>query len=291
MQKGLVRVGYEFEYLDQNQPRIGTHKARVGEISGHHDEQRTINRIYRLTGAWGVTERLGLDIALPVVSRSHRHIHNHHGGTQIIPQGWDFANLGDLVLQTRYAVFRPEKASHPTLSGIFGIEFPTGKSEIENSAGSSAEPGITPGSASYDFVIGGASVQNFRVPTLKTEKALMPLFVSLTYKINGKGHDEYRLGNVLSANAGVTYPLTRRLGFITQVNLLVKERDDEGTTHEEVETTGGEYLYVSPGILLRLSDSWEFTTIVQLPVRQRVNNIQLTSDYNVQAGLSYKFKL
>lgn len=288
-EKGFIRLAYEFELIDQDQPRISTHKANVGEISGHHDEQKTVNRIHRFSGVWGVTDRLSVESALPVISRSHRHIHNHHGTP--IPEGWDFTGLGDLALQGRYAFFKPADLKHPTLSGIFGVEFPTGKSEIHNADGDEAEPGITPGSDSYDFLVGGTSLQNLSVPTLQGEYAVMPFFVSLAYKINGKGHDDYKLGNVFSANTGVTYPLNRWLGFITQLNLLVKERDDQGLTGEEVEKTGGEYLYVSPGILIRLGERWELTAIAQVPLRQRVNNIQLTSDYNLLTGLSYKFRI
>lgn len=289
--KGQLRLGYEFEFIDQDQPRIGTNKASVGEITGHHDEQRTINRIHRFLASWSATDRLAVDLALPLVSRSHRHIHNHHGGTEIIPMGWDFTNVGDLSLQGRYTFYKSEDLRKPALSVLAGVEFPTGKSEIHNAEDDHAEPGITPGTASYDFLVGGSALQYFNVPTLAGETGLMPLFFSVTYKMNGKGHDDYRLGNILSTNVGVTYPILARLGWITQLNYLVREKDEAGLTHEEVEKTGGEYLYVSPGLQIRLTESLDWSTIVQVPVRQRVNNIQLTSDYNLQTGLSYRFQL
>lgn len=289
-EKGLIRLGYEFEYIDQNQPRIGTNKADVGELSGHHDEERTVNRIHRVLGTYGVSNRLSLDLALPLVSRSHRHIHNHHGGAEIIPEGWDFTDIGDLSAQARFAFFKPAEASHPTLSGIFGMEFPTGKSHITNSDGDEAEPGITPGSASYDFIVGGASLQHFSVPTVGNPYAAMPLFLSVTYKINGKGHEDYKLGNVMTANLGTTYPIVKWLGLISQFNLVVKEKDDKGETGEEVEKTGGEYLYYSPGVQFRLAEAWQWSTVVQIPIHQRVNEIQLTSGYNVASSINYKFR-
>jgi hypothetical protein len=290
-EKGLFRIGYEFEYIDQDQPRIGTHKASVGEISGHHDEQRTVNRVHRFLGTWAPTDRLSLDLVLPLISRSHRHIHNHNGGTEIIPEGWDFTDVGDLMVQTRYVLFKPSDARHPTLSGIAGVEFPTGKSRIANSDGDEAEPGITPGSASYDVLVGGASLQNFSMPTLQGLHAVMPVFFSVAYKVNGEGHENYKLGNTLSLNAGATYPVFNRVGWINQLNFLVREMDDAGQTSEEVEKTGGEYLYYSPGIQFRLTQDLEWSTIVQVPLHQRVNNIQLASAYNLQTGISYKFKI
>src|SRR4051794_19286552 len=93
-EKGILRLAYQFEYIDQYQPRIGTHKATVGEISGNHNEQRTFTRIHRFFGPYGVGDRLSLDLALPVISRSHRHFDNAAGQPQL--EGWDFSDLGDL---------------------------------------------------------------------------------------------------------------------------------------------------------------------------------------------------
>jgi len=54
--------------------------------------------------------------------------------------------------------------------------------------------------------------------------------------------------------------------------------------------TGGEYVYYSPGLQVRWGD-WEWSNLVQIPIYQRVNQIQLTSDYNLLTNLSYKFRL
>lgn len=283
-----VRVGYEFDYIDQDQPRIGTDQASVGEIHGHHDEVRTISRTHRFWATAGLTDRFALDLSLPVISRSHRHIHNHHG--QAIAEGWDFTGVGDLLAQVRYAVIRPKEQTWGLyLNG--GVEFPTGMSEVDNDQGEHAEAALTPGSASYDAVAGASTLRHFSVPLVTGEYGLMPFFASLHYKWNGKGHDDYLIGNILTTSAGVTYPLLTRWGFIAQVNFVSRAEDGAGTTHEEVEKTGGDYLYVSPGLQWRPMDHLEVYSIVQLPVYQRVNEIQLTSDWNLLAGLSYRFRL
>jgi hypothetical protein len=290
-EKGEVRLGYEFEYIDQDQPRIGTHKASVGEISGHHDEQRTINRMHRFLGTYGFTERLNLDLALPFISRSHRHIHNHNGGAEVIPEGWDFSGLGDLSAVARYAFYKPAERSRPTVSGIAGMEFPTGKSQVLNSDGDSADPALTPGSASWDVIVGASAVEHWSMPTLRRTYATMPLFLSVQYKINGQGHEDYRLGNILNTHLGVTYPVLPTIGFISQLNAVVKARDEQGQTIEEVGKTGGEYVYYSPGLQILVGHAWEWSTIVQVPIYQRVNQIQLTSGYNLLSNLSYKFRI
>jgi hypothetical protein len=193
-EKGWLRLGYEFEYIDQDQPRIGTHDADVGEIRGHHDEVYTVNRTHRLTASYAFTDRLSADAILPFISRSHSHIH-HHGGDDI-PETWNFDGLGDASLMGRYVFLKPESASRPSLGILTGVELPTGKHEVKNEDGDLAEPGITPGSGSTDWIMGLTSNQSLPGRTLAGEYATLPLFFTVTYKANGRGEDNYRLGDV-----------------------------------------------------------------------------------------------
>jgi hypothetical protein len=64
-----------YQYIDQDQPRISSEDASVGEIPRDHDEVRTLNRqttaraIYRVGSAWSFSA------ALPWIDRYHEHIH------------------------------------------------------------------------------------------------------------------------------------------------------------------------------------------------------------------------
>jgi hypothetical protein len=77
---------------------------------------------------------------------------------------------------------------------------------------------------------------------------------------------------------------------MTQLNLLVKDRDGIGQTREEVEKTGGEFLYLSPGLEWRPTEGWRAYALVQVPVYQRVNSLQTTSDCNVLVGIEYRVR-
>ncbi len=285
---GWVRIGYDFEYIKQNQPRIGSAKASVGEIPGDHDEVYTVNRVHRLNASIGLTDRLSVDVLLPFVSRSHQHIDNESGSPEL--ETWDLHGLGDLTVQARYAFFKPETVTRPTLSAILGGKFLTGAHHETNEDGTEAEPGVQPGTGSYDLILGGSSLQSFSVPMIGGAYGVLPVFTSLTYQWNGKGNENYRLGNTLLVNLGTAYPLAQRLSLLAQVNARVRERDDAGDTTEQVERTGGEFVYVSPGLEVRLGEAWTATALIQVPVYQRVNVIQLTSDYNVIGSFSYRFK-
>ena len=286
---GWVRIGYDFEYINQNQPRIAKSKASIGEIPGDHDEIYTVNRYHRLNTSIGFTDRLSADILLPFIARSHQHNDNESGTPEL--ETWDMHGLGDLTVQTRYAFFKPEEQSRPILSAILGGKFPTGAHHETNHDGAEAEPGVQPGTGSYDLILGASTLQTFSVPMIKGEFGVLPVFTSLSYQWNGRGNDNYRLGNTFLFNVGMAYPLARPLSVLAQMNLRVRERDEAGDTTEQVERTGGEFLYFSPGLEVRFGEAWTASALIQVPVYQRVNVIQLTSDYNVLASLSYRFKI
>src|SRR5215471_3770214 len=63
-----------FQYIDQDQPRIGSRDAAVGAIPSDHSEVRTINRLSALQLAYGFSQRLQLSVIAPYVARSHEHI-------------------------------------------------------------------------------------------------------------------------------------------------------------------------------------------------------------------------
>ena len=44
-----LRLDLRYEFIDQDQPRHGSNKVGVGELSQHHDEVRTINRNWLAT--------------------------------------------------------------------------------------------------------------------------------------------------------------------------------------------------------------------------------------------------
>ncbi|MBI4249639.1 MAG: hypothetical protein HY611_09060 [Elusimicrobia bacterium] len=285
--RGSVELGYEFEFIPQDKPRVGRRSASVGEIGGHHDEVYTVSRVHRLRGAWEPTDRWSFELQLPFVSRAHQHIHHHSG--QDILDTWSLRGLGDLKLQGRYFFWKPEDPSLPALSALAAVKLPTGRGGLKNADGDEAEGPIQPGSGSTDLTVGIASLQRFPVPMAAGGYGTLPFFVSAGYRINGEGKEDYRVGNVVQANAGLVYPVLPRLGLMAQANLRINGRDGRGTTREEVEKTGGTYLFLSPGIEFKAAGGWRFYALAQFPAYQWVQQIQLVSAYSVLAGAAWRF--
>src|SRR2546423_3276151 len=64
---GQFALDLSLQYIDQDQPRIFTRRARVGEIPSEHEELRTVNRAMALGMAYGLTNRLQLSASLPYI--------------------------------------------------------------------------------------------------------------------------------------------------------------------------------------------------------------------------------
>ncbi|HKO02089.1 MAG TPA: hypothetical protein VJ032_10370 [Thermoanaerobaculia bacterium] len=284
---GGFTLDLSFEYIDQNRPRIGTRSAHVGELHDeHHDEVRTINRTTSLLLRYGVNDRLQFSAAMPFTSRSHEHIERALDQRE----SFNLSGAGDLMLQGRYALV--ERGATESLWATGGIKLPTGSHDRANDDGEIAEAPIQPGTGSTDFLVGLSWEKGLLRTTAAHgpmgNVAMIPLFVSATFRRNGSGAQDYRVGNEWQLNAGSAYPLFSRVELLGQLNVRRKSRDFSPEDGGLDPFTGGTFVYASPG--LRFSGGrGAIYALVQLPLYRDVNGIQLTADRNFIVGAQTRF--
>lgn len=286
---GEARLFWGMESIQQDQPRVGRRNASVGEIGGHHDEVETINLIRTVGLAVAFSRRFEVEASVPFIHREHSHIHNHMGTP--FNESWNFDGMGNARLKLRTTALETNGDRPLSIDVLTGVEFPTGLDHAANADGDPADPSLLPGNNAYAFQAGLGLRKTLSAKTLGGSVAELPLFIASTYQWNQPGLEKYRLGNVWLTNIGLAYPVMPKLGLLFQTNVKVVGRDEAGDTNEEVENSGGTYVYASPGIGLALSEAISAYAMVQFPVYQRVNGIQLTSPYNVSMGMSYRFSL
>lgn len=276
-----------FQYIDQDQPRIGSRSASVGEIASDHDEVRTINRLAALQAGMPISKRLQLVVSAPFVSRSHQHVDATSGALD----RWNFGGFGDVLVQGRYRLTQPSAMKRSALWLTGGVKLPTGATHESSAGGEDAEITITPGSGSTDVIAGLTWQSGFLRETSiggpMGSTTLIPFFVSALVRFNGRGESDYRRGRELQLNAGSEYPLTARLHLLGQLNARELAKDDVGKTDEDRDLTGGRFVYLSPGIRFVVSPRTSVYAIAQLPIAQHVNGLQLTSRTNYVAGVRW----
>ena len=260
------RFDLRYESINLDQPRAGRDRVSVGEIPRHHDEVQTRIRNWVATYDRNITASLGFSVSIPFVDRNHTHIHNHHG--EQLLETWDFRELGDMRISGRYAGFNA------------GLKLPTGKTDVRNAEGEEAERTLQPGTGTTDLLLGYA-MNGAAGPDHTT------WFAQAYGTVPLNSRDGFKPGKRLGVDAGLRYAGIPDWGFMLQVNYQASGRDRG--ENAEPEDSGKRELFVTPGISWNASKSLQAYGFVQLPVYQSVNGVQLTADWLVTVGLSWRF--
>jgi len=296
-----LSINFVYEFINQDQPYIGYSSARVGQLPRDHDEQFTRNSTYKLALDYGLTSRIAVGVILPFLDRLHQHIGHKEqeipgnpDGVEVVnkTERWRYQEFGDMQLAFRYLLLKPESSTHPAFSLIVGAKLPTGRTGVSNGE-EKAELTLQPGNGSWDGLVGLSFLQSFAVCTMRHETALAPVFATALGRFPvGVGKFGYEPGGELFLNFGIAYPLMRKLELLAQVNFHYRDRDSIGhTPGVDRSDTGREEFFFSPGFRYHLTDAMDVYGLVQIPAYRRVNGIQLTSDWNVTSGVSYRFNL
>jgi hypothetical protein len=290
LSRGYFSLGLSYEYIYQNQIYVGSDKSFVGAIPEHHDEVSTLNQITALTLGYTAFDFLRLDFALPFIHREHSHIHNHEG--EQLWEYWNFTGVGDAIITGNFSILSiGDDLLNLNLNA--GVKLPTGITDVKNNEGEEAEVTIQPGTGSTDLIFGTVFSKNLAsLQTLSGEQySSFPVVLSVNYRLNGKGTDDYKFGNELLLHLSTAYRFVEKISLLLQVNARFMEHSDVGTTGEPEENTGGKWIFLSPGLKFYLSDDISLYSYLQLPVYQNVNGIQQTAKYNLKFGINKELNI
>jgi hypothetical protein len=283
---GHFAAELSFEYIDQDQPRIGTRAVAVGALPAEHDQVRTVNRSASLVLRYAASDRLLFSATVPYVSHDHLRL---QGG---VPERWNLSGIGDTTLQVRGRIAEFDPVRRAALWGFAGVKLPTGANDRTNSEGEVAEIPIQPGTGSTDTVVGlefeSGVLHETAMQGPMGSFTLIPMFASIQFRRNTTGAQNYRVGNELQLNGGTIVPLRDRLQLILQANAKLRSRDVSGDPEDHL-LTGGRYLFLSPGLRVDAGHGGAWYAMLQIPVYQHVNGIQLTAKRNLVTGVQMRF--
>ncbi len=216
-QEGLLTVNAIYNYtpmrlLDGTTGVIpAVDQAERQMILDHHQETRTITQQATLDMNYGLTERFGLQLTLPYMWRTHKHIDGlGEDGTdgEGEPTNFSADGIGDLRVGLKYNVL-------PTLRSMvvlgFGVYLPTGNTHAHDSANLVMESPTQLGR-------GQVGVN----PTIYQTYELIPhrlnQFASASYRHTFRNNDGYQFGDEYMLNAGLNVVTTPWLVLTGQVN-------------------------------------------------------------------------
>ena len=266
-----------YEYIRQDQLRSGTHKVDAEYVDGEHTEKYTENRNTIATLDYSGGNHWGVSVRIPYVQRKHYHVFDDAGVLE--DETWKYGALGDVSIVGRY-MLATDRTNSAQAGFQLGLKLATGSTTQDNVEGEAAERSLQPGSGTTDVILGYFTSHDLDWFSL-TERG----FVAVQAQGALNSYKEFRSGNKIRANAGVVFSPVARLSPIVQINLLAKGRDHGADA--EPDESGGEYLWLSPGVSHMIGHSARVYGFIQIPVYVRVNGEQLTSDWNLSVGVNW----
>jgi Putative MetA-pathway of phenol degradation len=318
LDEGQTAVGVMFEYVRLRTLSDGTLiGAALSGNEGVHD-LKTIESVSAIA-AYGVTKDLTVSMRVPWVGRT-----GIREGEATDPLNPEVVNRGsasgfsDVTFLGQYRFFNDQR-SRTEAAVLLGVKAPTGVTNRVDNRGELFDAEFQPGTGAWNGLFGLAVTRRFGAWSLDS---------NVLYILSSTGTQDTNLGDRFLYNAAISYRLTAatekhghgpmKLGADfpepmyhggpkgkathsheepvaspTPALDLVLElngewHDKQVTTGVVDQNSGGNVIYVSPG--LRLSyDKWSSYVSVGIPVVNDLNGIQPEPSWRLISGVSLAF--
>jgi len=300
------RVNLEYDYLNQNQLRNGTHSVSSAQVASINDnggnqevEHQTVNRYINLGISYRPNADWSISALIPYIDRSHS-TYGNAGASQLTPDnisGADSSGMGDAKLIVSYQGLLP---TH-NLGVQLGVKLPTGnyggqdangnivgKSPVffntGPNAGQALDTSLNPGTGSTDIILGAYYYQ----PVSQNFDAFAngQYQAAVMEKLNQAGAD-YRPGDLATISVGTRYEANPQ--WIPQVQLNLTHKNADSGALADTADTAGTVLYLSPGITATVVKNTQVYAFMQLPLYSKLSGYQLFPRWTASVGVSYAF--
>lgn len=154
-----------------------------------------------------------------------------------------------------------------------GARVPLGEDQKKNNAGELLDQHGQIGSGAWAGIFGLQA-------TMGT--ALLPLFLSGSYQVNGRNDHEFCYGNVWRFNLAGQRALGTAIDLIGEINGRSARHDDIGDRVDP--NSGGTVVYFSPGVRVNLTQNLSLRGQVQIPFIEDLHGVQ-DEGTNFRGGL------
>jgi hypothetical protein len=316
--KGLLTVNAFYNYTPQGTLLNGTDGVIPAVdldnrqlILGHHRELRTISQMYTLDLNYGVTDRFGIEVAIPYKRLRHQHIDGlgeANGGTG---ERTSFSDngIGDVFINAKYNLL-------PTLSSMvvtgFGVYLPTGDHDQKTAGIGDAET-MEP---TAQIGRGQLGLQGSIYQTYEIIPHRLNQFASASYRHTFRNNFGYQFGDQFDFGFGANLVTVPWLVLTNQFNYRYMVHDtysgslsrsavpsdgpalfpgeaisvDDTIRNRAVPTTGSTYFAYTPGFQLSLGDAIK-TPLTENTSLYFYSQIPIARDFNgnLAQGVSYVF--
>jgi hypothetical protein len=274
-------VDLRVETIAQDKLRHGSHDISPDEppegeeaVERHTRSTNLVATLdYALSPQWSVALRL------PLLHRDHLHdLIDEETGELGARERWRYTRVGDVQALARWQA--PAAADGDfawALTG--GLQLPSGSHDVANAEGTVAERSLQPGTGTTASVLGASA------RWVLTFGDALNLQASWTHAFGES--DGYRPGDRFDLSAGWAHAMSPTWSLLLQANASWRGRD-RGAEAEPA-NSGSTSLSLSPGASVALGHDDVVYALLQVPVVQRVNGVQLVPATSLAAGWTHSF--
>jgi len=250
---------------------------------------------YTMTAGYGFTPTFKAFVSLPYVRNT---MDMTMGMTMGMMTTWSentmvpVSGLGDATIMGLYRLYTNREIRPTGLVTLgFGIKTATGSSTERRSNGSLIHAHMQPGTGSWDPLLS-------LLYTRMMDSFLVQ--ANATYQLTTRNKEGYEFGDSLALDLTGKYAVVKEFNILAGLTFLNvnKAKDKNGkyynpTTNtslmDDPANTGGESLWLSPGIQILPFKNGMLELKYQVPVWEKVNGVQMVSSYRYLMGISYNF--
>jgi hypothetical protein len=280
LSQGLVTqpgttVSLRYDYIPQTRLMSGTHSVNRGAITFPNDreiERYTDNHYLTASIDHQFASDWGLNLQIPFIARPHSTIAEDTDA----PSHSRTNGLSDIKVTARW-----QGLSTPGgITGLqLGLVLPTGAIHQRFRSGpvrgEEVDRGLQPGTGTVQLMFGayrfGKLAKNF------------DYILQAQGQVALDNRNDFRPGAVGNFSAGIHYTRWRGITPQLQLNFRVTARDKGANSDRP--NSGGEELYLAPGLNAKLTSKLSAFAFVQVPLYQRVNGFQLVPRVSGTIGL------
>jgi hypothetical protein len=293
MSKGSISTGIRSELIRLDE--YSDHKLQeLREADGDAD-LHSVESLWSISAsaAYAISDDFTVGFRIPFIMRdnirepAHGHGHDDEDEHVDIESLGDVEGIGDTTVFGQYRFFHNE-GTH--VSALFGIKAPTGKTSRHSADGEELlETEFQPGSGSWDGIMGFAFTQQLGAVSIDA---------STVYTVTSEGAQETDLGDIFSYNFALSYRLfgdndlnfeATNFAVDTILELNGEWRDQEQTDGRKDNNSGGNILYLSPGLRFTSGKHVSLGASFGIPIVQDTNGDQVEPDYRIISSINVNF--
>lgn len=275
LQRGQVVIELQTEFLKFD--RFSGN--RLLEFAQEDKEIHNVDylQIYSLGISYGIADDITVHARIPYVYRND--IQESEPPDEVHDHG-DAKGIGDAAIHVHQRFIKIDNPNFEA-SLLAGLKIPTGKTSDKDIEGRKFEAEFQPGSGSWDPSLG--------VAVTKRADALS-LDANLLYTLVTEGTQDTDLGDFFNYNVALCYQTIQKpvlLDLIIEANGIWRQKEEVDGKKDE--NSGGNIVFISPGIRCTVKDRLAAYLSLGLPVLQDLNGKQNDVSYRFLFGMSLVF--